>query len=99
MNGKPEAASAMRETFLKGGVQEFVRGLAEDRWPVAGNIAYIYATYFVILGEKERALERLEKAYEDREGFIPMINVDPRFDGLRDEPRFQGLVKKVGLSK
>jgi tetratricopeptide (TPR) repeat protein len=92
-------AREMRETFLKGGVQEFVRGLAEDRWPVAGNIAYIYATYFVILGEKERALERLEKAYEDREGFIPMINVDPRFDGLRDEPRFQGLVKKVGLSK
>ena len=48
--------------------------------------------------DKEKAIEKLEIAYEEREGFIPMINVDPRFDALRNEPRFQELVKKVGLS-
>jgi hypothetical protein len=42
-------------------------------------------------------MDKLEEAYEDREGFIPLINVDPRFDGLRDEPRFQELVLKIGL--
>jgi TolB-like protein/Flp pilus assembly protein TadD len=97
INGNPDAAAEMRETFAKGGYKELVRGLADDKWPVAGNIAYIYATYFMILGEKDRALDRLEKAYEDREGFIPLINVDPRFDGLRVEPRFKALLKKVGF--
>jgi len=96
--GNPEAAASMRETFAKAGFDGLVRGLANDRWPVAGNIAYIFATYFAILGDKEKAIGLLEKAYGDREGFIPMINVDPRFDALRNEPRFQEIVKKVGLS-
>jgi tetratricopeptide (TPR) repeat protein len=95
--GTPEAAAAMRESFAKGGSEEFVQGLANDRWQAAGTIAYIFATYLVHIGEKDRALDKLEKAYQDREGFIPLINVDPRFDGLRNEPRFQELVKKVGL--
>ena len=98
INGNPEAATAMRESFAKGGYKEFVQGLANDKWPAAGNIAYIYATYFMLLGERERAIDKLEKSYSDREGFIPMINVDPRFDGLRDEPRFQELVRKVGFN-
>jgi TolB-like protein/Tfp pilus assembly protein PilF len=98
INGNPTAAADMRETFAKRGYKEFVRGLADDKWPAAGNIAYIFATYLVILGDKDRALDKLEKAYEDREGFIPNINIDPRFDGLRDDPRFQELVKKVGFN-
>jgi DNA-binding winged helix-turn-helix (wHTH) protein/tetratricopeptide (TPR) repeat protein len=57
------------------------------------DIAIIY----VGLGEKEQALEWLEKAYEDRSYWLPRIKVDPRLDNLRSDPRFIELVRKVGF--
>jgi len=64
---------------------------------------YIPATYFGMLfaglGEKEQALTWLEKAYEERADGLTWLNVDPMLDNLRPEPRFQDLVKKIGLVK
>jgi hypothetical protein len=48
------------------------------------------------LGDKPRALERLEKAYEDR-SFIVLCLRDPHNDCLRSEPRFQAIAKATGL--
>jgi len=47
------------------------------------------------LGEKEKALERLEKCYEDRDPQCWPLKVEPFYDSLRTEPRFQALLKKV----
>ena len=55
------------------------------------------ATVYLALGEKEQALTSLEKAYEVRDGWVIAVNVDPRFDSLRSEPRFQQLVRRIGL--
>jgi hypothetical protein len=41
----------------------------------------------------------LEKCYADRDTQCWFLKVDPLYDGLRDEPRFQALLKKVGLDK
>jgi len=49
------------------------------------------------LGEKEQAFEYLNKAIEKRQGQMVMLNVDPSFDLLRDDPRFDELVRRVGL--
>jgi hypothetical protein len=49
------------------------------------------------LGEKEAALEQLEQGYADRVTGMRWIKIDPIFDPLRDEPRFQELLRKVGL--
>jgi tetratricopeptide (TPR) repeat protein len=51
------------------------------------------------LGEKERALEWLEKCYADRDPECWFLKVDPVFDSVRNEPRFQAVLKKVGLDK
>ena len=51
------------------------------------------------LGETERALAWLESAYEEKSHWLVWLNLDPRWDRLRDEPRFQALVKKIGLIK
>jgi serine/threonine-protein kinase len=50
------------------------------------------------LGEKDRALDRLETAF--RRGELPLasIGVHPAYDTLRDEPRFTALLKKIGLA-
>ena len=64
---------------------------------------YIPATYLSMLhaglGDPEQALSWLEKAYEERSDGLTWINVEPMFDGLRTHPRFQELVKKMGLAR
>jgi tetratricopeptide (TPR) repeat protein len=57
----------------------------------------IIAKVYIGLGEKEHAIEWLEKAYENREDSSTWLNSDPSFDSLRSEPRFQDLVRRVGL--
>jgi serine/threonine protein kinase/Tfp pilus assembly protein PilF len=46
-------------------------------------------------GNKDKASEYLEKAYQRRELWLSMLKVDPRLDSLRDDPRFDELVKRV----
>ena len=47
------------------------------------------------LDQKNAALDWLEKAYEDRDSNLPYLNSLREWDPLRNEPRFQALVKKV----
>ncbi|MGI9066148.1 MAG: protein kinase domain-containing protein [Pyrinomonadaceae bacterium] len=57
------------------------------------DIALIYAG----LGEDDQAFECLEKGYAWRDGMMIHLNVEPRFDSLRSDPRFQDLVRRMGL--
>jgi tetratricopeptide (TPR) repeat protein len=61
-----------------------------------GHPAAIAYTY-IGLGEKDKALEWLEKIYEMRGGWIDLIKVDPWYDSLRDDPRFQDLVRRMNF--
>jgi eukaryotic-like serine/threonine-protein kinase len=60
---------------------------------------YDMATLYVGLGDKDRALAQLNKAYEDRAGFIIYLNVEPIFDPLRSDPRFGELVGRMKFQK
>ena len=51
------------------------------------------------LGEKDEALEWLEKDFAERSLFPPFYAYDPVFDDLRDDPRFADLVRRVGQAK
>jgi TolB-like protein len=59
--------------------------------------AFDMAVIHAGLGDTAQALAWLEKAYDDRSFFLVSLNVDPRFDHLRAEPRFRALVQRVGL--
>ena len=65
----------------------------------AARRALIEADLLLATGEKEKALERLEKCYEDQDPNCWNLKVEPFYDSLRTEPRFQALLKKVGLDK
>jgi len=56
------------------------------------------ATLYTRAGEREGALEYLEKSLEVRDPNLPYISVDRIFDDLRDEPRFQALFEPLNLS-
>jgi len=60
------------------------------------------AHFFAIMGEREKALSLLEKAYEDTTKevmFSPGLVYYPEFDFLRAEPRFKALIQKIGLTE
>jgi hypothetical protein len=58
---------------------------------------YDIATIYAGLGDKEQALAWLEKANEDRSGWLAWwLKVDPKFDTLRSDPRFHNLLRHVG---
>jgi len=49
------------------------------------------------LGDNEQALFGLENAVEQRDSFLTLLKVNPRFDGLCSDPRFRNLLPRVGL--
>ena len=58
---------------------------------------YFIALVYVGLGEKDQAFAWLEKAYQERHPYLILIKVEPVFDVLRSDPRFQDLVQRIGL--
>jgi hypothetical protein len=53
------------------------------------------AHIFIGLGDTNGALDWLEKAYDDRDFSLTTLKVEPAFDSLRREPRFQSLITRV----
>ena len=51
-----------------------------------------------MLGEKDAAFAALNKAFVNRAGVVD-INLDPRLDNIRSDPRFGDLLQRVGLSE
>ncbi len=58
---------------------------------------YVVGCLFAGVGEKEKALLWLEKAYELKQSDLISMKVDPAFDSLRGDARFQDLQRRVGL--
>jgi tetratricopeptide (TPR) repeat protein len=60
-------------------------------------LAYELAVIYAGLGEKDKALESLNKAYEDRSFWMVWVKGDPRLDGLRSDPRFTDLLRRMKI--
>ena len=56
---------------------------------------YAFAVVLTALGDKAHAIDELEHGYDDTGFYISLINVDPLFDDLRGDPRFEALVQKI----
>jgi DNA-binding winged helix-turn-helix (wHTH) protein/TolB-like protein len=63
----------------------------------AQGFAYDAAVIYAGLGEKELVLRWLEKAYDERSPLFKKLKIDPRFDIVRTDPRFTGLLQRVGF--
>jgi serine/threonine protein kinase/Tfp pilus assembly protein PilF len=55
------------------------------------------ARAYTALGEKDQAIEWLERAYQERAFSVFFLKVDPEFDSLRSDPHFADLMRRVGL--
>jgi serine/threonine protein kinase/tetratricopeptide (TPR) repeat protein len=59
--------------------------------------AVFIATAFAAMGEKDQALIWLEESYKEHDPGLTVVNALPFFDALRNDPRFQDLVRRVGI--
>jgi eukaryotic-like serine/threonine-protein kinase len=89
--GHVHAASGQRGEAER--VIEMLQKEAAQRYVSPFEIALIY----VALGETDRAFAWLDKAYQDRSDLLVYLDVEPRLDPVRSDPRFKELATKVGL--
>ncbi len=63
------------------------------------GIAYYVGLIYCLLGEKDEAITWFEKASEEKLGILVILGGEPVFAPLRSEPRFQALLRKLGLAE
>jgi TolB-like protein/DNA-binding winged helix-turn-helix (wHTH) protein/Tfp pilus assembly protein PilF len=99
--GFPQIAESMSREYAAHGYVKSVQEVsaefeslqASGTFYLAGYLADLYTT----IGEKEKALDWLEYALQQRDSGMPYLNCDPGWDPLRSDPRFQDIVRRVGL--
>jgi eukaryotic-like serine/threonine-protein kinase len=100
LSGESAEAVALKAAFRKAGMRGFWRKEIELRKEQAKRryVSPIWAARsYALLGEKDQAFEWLEQAYRERDNWLVMLKVFPWWDGLRSDPRFTDLVRRVGL--
>ncbi len=68
-----------------------LKELAGTRFVPAYDLALVHAA----LGERDAAIEWLQRAYDERYGPLVFLRVDPDIDGVRGDPRFDALVARI----
>jgi TolB-like protein/Tfp pilus assembly protein PilF len=95
--GDTERAKVIRTSFAEGGRDGYLREMInrnEARIPAGGSAQSQRASMYVLLGDKEKALQTLERSAERKGDFwLFMIKHEAVYDPLRGDPRFQALVK------
>jgi TolB-like protein/tRNA A-37 threonylcarbamoyl transferase component Bud32/Tfp pilus assembly protein PilF len=98
--GDQEAVEALARGFEEGGYSGALGRVAETL-AARSKTTYVspwqIGTLYTRAGKNDEALDWLEKAYQARDQNMPYLGVDPIFDALRDDPRFQGLLRKMNL--
>jgi tetratricopeptide (TPR) repeat protein len=99
-NNNPQVLAALGHVYARSGQRAAAQKVIADLLETARRryvSPYDIATIYAGLGDKEQALAWLEKASEDRSGWLAWwVKVDPKFDTLRSEPRFHNLLRHVG---
>ena len=98
--GSPLMRAALAHTYGESGrakealqVLDDLKELAKRRYVASHFLAGIH----IGLGENDRAIEYLEKSYEEHSHWLIYLHLDPSMDALRSNPRFQDLLRRIGL--
>jgi hypothetical protein len=104
MNGDADLAATLRRTFTASGYRAAMRMLwrtqLEDLQDEAKRkeVAPIrLATLYALLDQKDQAFKYLEAAFQERSTKLLDLQLEPDFDNLHSDPRFNQLVRRIGL--
>lgn len=99
-NGNTWARAGMARAYAEMGQRADAERLLAETLESCGNrgdCSLETASIYVSLGEKDQAFAWLEKAYQDREGGLILLNAAMP-TALRDDPRYADLLRRIGLS-
>jgi TolB-like protein/lipoprotein NlpI len=99
LNNDPYSIAMLGQAYARNGEPDAARKIlarldeeAKSRYVPP----YAVALIFTALGDKERAIDEMERAYREGAGnYLFLVKVDPLLDDLRGDPRFEALVQKV----
>ena len=96
--GYPELAPPLSRAYATSGYRGALRLWADDLVAAQHNPASpsMVAEIYTHLGDRDLAFKWLEKAYQERDGFLVTLR-DPQWQALRSDSRFADLVRRVGL--
>jgi serine/threonine protein kinase/tetratricopeptide (TPR) repeat protein len=98
--GSPLMRAALAHSYAKAGRRDEALEILDDLSKLAERqyvAPHFFAGIHIGLGQNQKALDFLEKSYEDHSHWLLYLHIDPSMDALRDEPRFQHLLRQVGL--
>jgi serine/threonine protein kinase/Tfp pilus assembly protein PilF len=98
--GSPLMRAALAHTYGTAGRTTEAVQILNDLTTLANQkyvATYFFAGIHIGLGENDRAIECLEKSYEEHSHWLIYLHIDPSMDGLRDDRRFHDLLRRVGL--
>jgi len=99
-HGNAEAIAIIGYALARSGRSAEARAVLkelEDRATKRYVASYTLAAIHNGLGEKEKALDLLEKAFVEKDALMVFLKVEPKWDNLRSEPRFIELMKGMGF--
>jgi TolB-like protein/Tfp pilus assembly protein PilF len=97
----PTIEAWLGRTYAVAGRKEMAQKILDDLKKIHQRNPHWFFQIAIIyegLGEKEQAFKWLEKGSEPEAGALTLIKVDPIVDGLRSDPRFTALLKRIGLA-
>jgi tetratricopeptide (TPR) repeat protein len=96
----PEELTAHEQAYVAGGIdgaRRWYLGYLEKEATRKYVSPYELAMNHAMLGQIDDAFGWLEKAFEERTRTLVALNIDPMMDPLRDDPRFDDLLRRIGL--
>jgi len=101
LDESPSTLALLAETYARAGrrgeAQRLLAELLQQR-KLKYVDAYYLAEVYAALGDREKAFQTLDEAYNERSSNIVWLKSDAKFDGLRSDPRYVDLIKRIGLS-
>ena len=96
----PQRVTQLKVTLAKSGAKGYWKRTLENYKESAKSNyvpSVLVAEACVRVGDKECVFEWLERGFEERDDLMINLKVEPVFDSLRSDPRFQDLVRRVGI--
>jgi serine/threonine protein kinase/Tfp pilus assembly protein PilF len=96
----PRVEAALEEGYAHGGYAEAMKRGAESliaRLPEAFSLPNDIGNFYMAAGEKDKAIEWLEKGFEVHDPVSPYLSCFPIYDDIRSDPRIQEVLRKMNL--
>jgi serine/threonine-protein kinase len=95
-----EAEEALATGYAEGGYSAAM-SRAADAWAALTRATYVppyeIASLYALAGEDSKALDWLERSFEERDPNMPYLSVAPLYHRVHDDPRFHDLLRRMNL--